>query len=1369
MAPYAFHQRRGYLVTISNENRTAHRIHPHQEFNNGIVMSAEPLCDNQLFEVRIDKKISTWSGSIEIGVTTLDPSTLTFPSSATNLRDSSWVMSGIGVLQDGKPLVEEYGVDLDQLGEGDKVGVMRTSSGDLVFFVNGHSQGVAATRIPPQIYVVVDLYGKCAQVTIVDSSESRLITDNISNGNVGAERASTNSAVDDSPLRFHARCGQLVCLTNNNRTAERKRPSEEFNNGVVMTHRPLRQNEWFEIRIDELMNKWSGSIELGVTTHNPDVLDFPPTMTNMRSGTIMMSGSGILTNGKGSRREYGDYNLDELHEGDTIGVVCRSNGNLHYYINGVDQGIASSALPDVVFGVVDLYGMTVKVTLVDHNETPDTQVTSPNDESKAIKDDTNDRETGRLLFHPKCGPLAVVTNGGLTALRPSALNGFNDAVVLTNRALRPNEVFEVVLERLVSKWSGSLDIGVTVFPPHSLEFPTTITNIRSGTWVMTGRTVMHNGTEIVNDYCRSLDSLEIGDRIGVMKTAEGDLHFYINGVDQGVAAHSIPSKVYGVLDLYGRAAQASIVESTAHDTNSLPVTLAPVPSPSLALGTVTTDLRFSDLHGRNARVLNNGLTAVRPNAHGEFNYAIVVSSRPLEENEIFEVIIDQMVDRWSGSIEAGVTAIPLEELEFPSTMTDIDHDTWMLSGSSIMRDGNTVRNGYKCDLDQLSVGSRIGMMRDSEGCLHYFINGEDQGIACRNIPQINKVASPEAPRGSITPALGLSTNRQFSARCGKHIVLRNGNMAACRTAGFNNALVFSAAPLELEELFEVQVEQVHSVWAGTLVLGLTSFSPESAVALPPSSLQIPSSDTWLLIGSRIHRGGLLLRDSYGPSLHRIAAGERIGVQHCSDGTLHIHLNGEDLGPAAFNLPKALYAVLDLYGAVESISLCSSSIVPARHSAASNCYDTSETGNGTPSKERVNQEFHESHGRNVQLRGGNLVACRVASYNQGIVVSSKPLPRCQLFQVRIDRLNPRWTSSLQIGVVRESPEKLQFPPTALGLRKLGWTICGDSVHHGGTKIKGSYGPNLDNLQPRHTVGVLVDLDNNLHLFVNGVDQGIAAQDIPPVCYALVDLYGQCEQVTVLEHHNQDSGPDTDSGEKADIDNGVKEKQVKNIHNDLHAIKNCEYQNSCVNVKAMLGIPDGYFLSEPNMCYCETCHKIRGDEPYNKVGEPPRDYAVPFGWCRFSLRPVPNSENSLAQEKWHVAYHGIPVSAIRKTLDHGELLSPDDVLLCHAVKPTPKSRAENLESKSICLSPTLRYAGNSSFSPKHVFTDTQTGRQVQVRAAFQVLVRPGSYTVHPACASSRDPIDVHFSNSELEWRAKERGATVLRALLLRIETS
>lgn len=44
------------------------------------------------------------------------------------------------------------------------------------------------------------------------------------------------------------------------------------------------------------------------------------------------------------------------------------------------------------------------------------------------------------------------------------------------------------------------------------------------------------------------------------------------------------------------------------------------------------------------------------------------------------------------------------------------------------------------------------------------------------------------------------------------------------------------------------------------------------------------------------------------------------------------------------------------------------------------------------------EFHENHGRNIQLGDGCRTAKRIASYNQGVVISSRPLPREQLFQV-----------------------------------------------------------------------------------------------------------------------------------------------------------------------------------------------------------------------------------------------------------------------------------------------------------------------------------------------------------------------------------
>ena len=54
----SFHPRVGALVTLSNNSRTAQRNHPAQEFNNGVVLSGDVLRDNQLFEVKIDRKVT---------------------------------------------------------------------------------------------------------------------------------------------------------------------------------------------------------------------------------------------------------------------------------------------------------------------------------------------------------------------------------------------------------------------------------------------------------------------------------------------------------------------------------------------------------------------------------------------------------------------------------------------------------------------------------------------------------------------------------------------------------------------------------------------------------------------------------------------------------------------------------------------------------------------------------------------------------------------------------------------------------------------------------------------------------------------------------------------------------------------------------------------------------------------------------------------------------------------------------------------------------------------------------------------------------------------------------------------------------------
>lgn len=61
-------------------------------------------------------------------------------------------------------------------------------------------------------------------------------------------------------------------------------------------------------------------------------------------------------------------NFLSVQEGDRIGLIRKNTGCLHYYINGMDQGLAAANCPSPVWGVVDLYGMAVKVTILDFHD-----------------------------------------------------------------------------------------------------------------------------------------------------------------------------------------------------------------------------------------------------------------------------------------------------------------------------------------------------------------------------------------------------------------------------------------------------------------------------------------------------------------------------------------------------------------------------------------------------------------------------------------------------------------------------------------------------------------------------------------------------------------------------------------------------------------------------------------------------------------------------------------------------------------------------------------------------------------------------------------------------------------------------------------
>ncbi|GCB77916.1 hypothetical protein scyTo_0020623, partial [Scyliorhinus torazame] len=359
---------------------------------------------------------------------------------------------------------------------------------------------------------------------------------------------------------------------------------------------------------------------------------------------------------------------------------------------------------------------------------------------------------------------------------------------------------------------------------------------------MTGNGVMHNGTTILDEYGHNLDRLKAGDTVGVMRKEDGSLHFFVNNVDQGLAASNVPSSVYAVVDLYGQAAQATIIDDT-------------------------------------------GVTAIRP-----------------------------------------------EDLEFPSTMTDIDYDTWMLSGTAIMQDGNTMRNNYGCDLDSLTTGSRIGMMRNLNGDLHYYINGVDQGVACSGLPpelyavvdlygqcvQVsitsgsppvdNSLSLSNATEKSFpihSPVPGIA--HRFHSNCGKNVALQNDGCRAVRIHGFSHGVVLSLKELRSDEVFEVKIDEIDEQWSGSLHMGLTTLQPLdvscTSSGLPSSLLELRSKVSWLVSGSEVRRNGTLQKQNYGFSMERLTVGNRVGVKRAADDTMHILVDGEDMGVAAAGIAK----------------------------------------------------------------------------------------------------------------------------------------------------------------------------------------------------------------------------------------------------------------------------------------------------------------------------------------------------------------------------------------------------------------------------------------------------------------------------------
>ena len=182
--------------------------------------------------------------------------------------------------------------------------------------------------------------------------------------------SATDDLVPNKDIQFgyHSASGKQIRITNNGLGAERMNPDSVYSDGVAYGAQSLKGRAEFEVKIVSSEAGRTESLGIGVMRCKKGVpiksIDVPGNSYNAVNHFVWTDNQlyNNLVTVAGEQRDYGYVDLEDLREGDCIGLCLSQGGMLEFTVNGESQGLATKNVytrDSDVYAVVDHWGKRV--------------------------------------------------------------------------------------------------------------------------------------------------------------------------------------------------------------------------------------------------------------------------------------------------------------------------------------------------------------------------------------------------------------------------------------------------------------------------------------------------------------------------------------------------------------------------------------------------------------------------------------------------------------------------------------------------------------------------------------------------------------------------------------------------------------------------------------------------------------------------------------------------------------------------------------------------------------------------------------------------------------------------------------------------